>query len=447
MGFALDDDEDDVYDMDIKAAAGGAGEKYDTEIRGFGHEEEEDEDEGFGRSSAKSHRKALDAWIGGAGEGAGEAHQRGPTRCPSDSRPVPEGFMLGIEQAAFKQTFWPPPTPPRNFVPIHRFDKEEANHGAAVANEKDANRGRLVASSRGTLLGESKPAPLEAGGKPAASIFDLMSEEDRKRVLGGAAAIKASSSSAEGGASVAATGAAVAQAQAAEAERGIPLVQNAAVSQGMQGALSKRFSVVEVKRKLSYATRHACVHIDEPDLQPCHPLFYHNTAPADARKEGLTEGGYAEKTPGIEGAGASAGGLQPPPKKPIKEPTRSQSLWYPSALLCKRFGVPVPQHAKFTPSSQQQQQQQTQQRVPGRKNISFDEPIKQKQIGTLSNIGFLHFCPFLSKHSQVLQERNLNLVINLKRKWMLCCLGAEKRLKRVSFLMRNQWKRRRELGQ
>lgn len=237
MGFALDDDEDDVYDMDIKA---GGGAKYDTEIRGFGQEDEDDEDEGFGRG-AKSHRKALDAWIGGAGEG-GEGHQRGLSRCPSDSRPVPEGFMLGLEQAALKQVFWPPPTPPRNFVPFHRFDKDEADHGAAIANEKDANRGRLIASSRGTLLGECKPPPLEEGRKPVASVFDLMSEDDRKRVLGGAAAVKASSGMTP--AADASSGATM-----VEAEKAVPLVRNAAVSQGMQGALSKRFSVVEVKRK------------------------------------------------------------------------------------------------------------------------------------------------------------------------------------------------------
>lgn len=39
-------------------------------------------------------------------------------------------------------------------------------------------------------------------------------------------------------------------------------------------------------------------------------------------------------------------------KKPLRDPTRTQILWYPGALLCKRFNVPVPTHARGTPNAQ-----------------------------------------------------------------------------------------------
>jgi hypothetical protein len=62
-------------------------------------------------------------------------------------------------------------------------------------------------------------------------------------------------------------------------------------------------------------------------------------------QEGLIEVGKGGIAPSI------AAPQPPPPRaKPLKEPTRSQELWHPTSLLCRRFGVPVPQHAKLTPA-------------------------------------------------------------------------------------------------
>ena len=239
-GFALDDSEDDVYDADaplamVRKKEGGS--RYDTELR---DEEVDEEEEGpggarRGRDAGAAHRMALEEWIGGAGDaGAGGSSsssstiKRAPARCPTDSRPVPEGFVLGVAQWAFKQAFWPPPTPPRSFVPFHRFEDEgqHADHAAAVAGQRDANRGRLVASARGSLLGEVKPELPPGKG----SVFDLMSEADRGRLLGKAQAVAGGATAAE-----ALPPPPPPMAQAG----GVP------VFQGMQGALAKRFSVVE----------------------------------------------------------------------------------------------------------------------------------------------------------------------------------------------------------
>lgn len=252
-GFALDDSEDDVYDADAPLAlmrkergggGGGAGlssSRYDTVLRGLDEEEEEEEEARGGRGgkdAGAAHRMALEEWIGGAGTSAPPA---APSRCPTDSRPVPEGFVLGVARWAFKQAFWAPPTPPRGFVPFHRFEEEEDEaerrwaHAAAVAGQRDAHRGRLVASARGTLLGEAKPEPPREGS----SVFDLMSEADRGRLLGKAQALSSSSAGGGGGGAGASAGegAAMAAAPMALAQGG--------VFQGMQGALAKRFSVVE----------------------------------------------------------------------------------------------------------------------------------------------------------------------------------------------------------
>jgi hypothetical protein len=113
------------------------------------------------------------------------------------------------------------------FVLHNSFAEEEAEaqHKAAMAQEKD-KRGQLSASSRGLLLGEKQPAPLEAHGKPVASVFDLMSQEDRARILGGAALAQQQPP--------------MQQQQAQQ-----PLAQQPHVYQGMQTALAKRFTVTE----------------------------------------------------------------------------------------------------------------------------------------------------------------------------------------------------------
>jgi hypothetical protein len=243
-GFALDDSEDDVYDADAPLALlrKEGGSRYDTVLL---EAEEEGEDEGAGgrgrgRDAGAAHRMALEEWIGGAGD-ASKSKSTGkkpPARCPTDSRPVPEGFVLGVAQWAFKPAFWAPPTPPRSFVPFHRFEEDEGprvDHAAAVAGQREANRGRLVASARGTLLGETKPEP-PPGGK--ASVFDLMSEADRGRLLGKAHAVA-------GGGGGGGEGAFPPPPPppppplAAQGGGGV------GVFQGMQGALAKRFSVVE----------------------------------------------------------------------------------------------------------------------------------------------------------------------------------------------------------
>ena len=248
-GFALDDSEDDVYDADAPLAmlrkdkgdgAGGGGgslsSRYDTVLRGLDEDEEDEEEEARGRRGGKdagaAHRMALEEWIGGAGASAAPA---APSRCPTDSRPVPEGFVLGVARWAFKQAFWAPPTPPRSFVPFHRFEEEDEGerrdaHAAAVAGQRDAHRGRLLASARGTLLGEAKPEPPREGS----SVFDLMSEADRGRLLGKAQAV---SSAGDGG---------TAPGGVAPAPAAPPMgLAQGGVFQGMQGALAKRFSVVE----------------------------------------------------------------------------------------------------------------------------------------------------------------------------------------------------------
>lgn len=114
------------------------------------------------------------------------------------------------------------------FVLHNSFAEEEAEaqHKAAMAQEKD-KRGQLSASSRGLLLGEKQPAPLEAHGKPVASVFDLMSQEDRARILGGAALAQQQPPPMQ-------------QQQAQQ-----PLAQQPHVYQGMQTALAKRFTVTE----------------------------------------------------------------------------------------------------------------------------------------------------------------------------------------------------------
>lgn len=229
---------------------------------------QDEDDDLLHRHSAKAKRRALDEWIGDSGGGGKKAEPARSRVCATDGRAVPPGFELAVSGGTgFKKDYWAPPDPPRDFKPYHRsvsgsvehqgqaassttactwliklmaeaassplsgvlvggrFEADDAEHKAALAKQKD-QRGQLSASSRGQLLGESKPPAMEVGGKTVSSVFDLMSEEDRQRILGG------------GGAAPPTTAAQQQQPPAA------PLAQGQ-VFVGMQSALAKRFSVVE----------------------------------------------------------------------------------------------------------------------------------------------------------------------------------------------------------
>ena len=70
---------------------------------------------------------------------------------------------------------FPPPVLPRGFDCIHKFSDciTESNSSEGAAR----NRKNLTASDRGEMLGEE---PLPA---PQKSVFEYLSEEDKKRVL------------------------------------------------------------------------------------------------------------------------------------------------------------------------------------------------------------------------------------------------------------------------
>ncbi|EWM26205.1 g patch domain-containing protein 1 [Nannochloropsis gaditana] len=324
-GFALDEDEDDVYDQVTERAGqgerggreGGAtgkeGGRESMYLSTLGEPDDEEEESRSGQASTlmagAAKRVALEAWISGGGGGGRGAEIPGAVglRCPTDSRPVLEGFVLGVKDLGYQPPAWPLPTPPRGFVPYHSFETEQGgvegrgeDHAGTVRRHRDANQGRLRAETRGGLLGE---APVQAAAGTS-SIFDLMSEADRARIetfkTQGAPALAHAAAS-----------------EAAESpSASFPPVPSA--FQGMQGALAKRFSVAEK------------------------PATTGPTLP-----EGLTEGGKGAG--GIAPSVALAGPALPKVKT-IPAPARSQVLFQPVSLLCKRFNVSVPGHARLTPA-------------------------------------------------------------------------------------------------
>jgi hypothetical protein len=154
-GFALDEDEDDVY--------GDAVVEYDTAV---------DSSTATAaitllnsNSNTASSLSAAAAAYTAAATAELQAHsttvaQRRTVRCPSDNRLPPAGFLVAVKPDVL-QKHWTVDSPPDAFIPRHVFSAAEDTQLAAMRQQvwgaAAVNRGRVTTGVRGALLGEAKP--------------------------------------------------------------------------------------------------------------------------------------------------------------------------------------------------------------------------------------------------------------------------------------------------
>lgn len=130
-GFALDDEEDDVYDL------GGKDVFYQSPI-------EEIARPGIDSGLVRSAREWASNTVDGEGEPP-SSHRS--ARCPSDGRLPPAGFFVAqLEEGRYQ--FWAPPKPPEDFHPVHKFEDLESPESIK------GKRFDMDSSRRSELLGE-----------------------------------------------------------------------------------------------------------------------------------------------------------------------------------------------------------------------------------------------------------------------------------------------------
>lgn len=198
------------------------------------------------------------------------------------------------------------------------------------ADESGGRKKPLGAYVRGQMLGEApppaRPGAAETKAGQSASVFSLISEKDRERLM---------SLAAQAGKPDKKTSVPPAQAP--------PPAPPAPLFQGMHAALNSRFAVEgtgEFINIIASSSRFP-FRVSKEKIGNGRgkkrrmviiytfywPLFLSN--------------GWCVGTKGKEGEEKK----KEEAKRKCPEPTRTTSLWHPSTLLCKRFNVPAPAHA------------------------------------------------------------------------------------------------------
>jgi hypothetical protein len=159
-GFALDEDEDDVY--------GDAVVEYDTAVDSSTTTTTAAitllNSSSSSSNTASSLSAAAAAYTAAATAElqaqATTVAQRRTVRCPSDNRLPPAGFLVAVKPDVL-QKHWAVDSPPDAFTPRHVFSAAEDTQLAAMRQQvwgaAAVNRGRVTTGVRGALLGEAKP--------------------------------------------------------------------------------------------------------------------------------------------------------------------------------------------------------------------------------------------------------------------------------------------------
>ncbi|KAG0229184.1 hypothetical protein BGW41_003170 [Actinomortierella wolfii] len=150
-GGHFDDDEDEV---DVYGEYGYQYDKY-----------EQDPDKDFSRSRRNRQQSPIRS----------TSRERGKaltTSYGSDGRPILAGFVLA-PNCAMTFKWFPPPTIPHDFIPIHKFDESPAPR----STPKQGAQPPLTADDRALVLGDD--AKINA---PARSVFEYMSKDSKSHL-------------------------------------------------------------------------------------------------------------------------------------------------------------------------------------------------------------------------------------------------------------------------
>ena len=209
-GFALEDDDDDVYDNAHMASSAGfsavggggsrsklvgiGGEEYHTELIDHESDAEGDESSQVRHGGSAVFAGALNAWAAGDGANAAGDTSTATRAVTSDGRLPLDGFVLGGSGGEKDSTSkrYPGPDLPPNFEPSrHVFRKEDlpaqvAEQSRKTKREADEARG---ARSGGTASSQRFANPLtrDATGPMAGAAFAGLAAAMKNRFTAGAA--------------------------------------------------------------------------------------------------------------------------------------------------------------------------------------------------------------------------------------------------------------------
>ena len=183
-GFSMNDDEDDVYDSSVLGIA-----NKSSAVEQFDSDGDDNYETATGSVRTKNTRKSskqtinasVDSWLEST-VGRGKVQQR----CPTDRRMVLDGFSLAALEREIVSIPFPTPQAPKGFRPGHVFP-EDLRTSNSSSGSSSGSSGRLVANRRmgeggaatsAMLLGETEHNPTQS-----TSVFDLIGEESRKKIL------------------------------------------------------------------------------------------------------------------------------------------------------------------------------------------------------------------------------------------------------------------------
>jgi G patch domain-containing protein 1 len=152
LGAFEDAEEPDVYDADSM-------DNYDRILLG------EREAATAAKIEAQKKKKLEE-------EAAERSFKIDTNKCSDGSIPL-RGFRISTRPLE-KPKFWPAPTLPPNYKPVHHFDNS--------TDVPVATRHVVSAQQRGQILGETPLPVSNPTPSPATSVFDLLAPEDRKKL-------------------------------------------------------------------------------------------------------------------------------------------------------------------------------------------------------------------------------------------------------------------------
>ena len=159
--YALDDEEDDIYDYGNVSS-----------MKQLKEEVLVNENDDFDRISSVPN--AINEWLGGSAVVTTQI-------CPSDGRPPLPGFVLAKIPQQIPE-YYQPIEPPSDFKPFHKFTDEETkdtkvsqDNAVKLATEKKFGAQGL-ASTRAMIISNEEVAP------KSVSVFDLMGPENKRKL-------------------------------------------------------------------------------------------------------------------------------------------------------------------------------------------------------------------------------------------------------------------------
>lgn len=201
-GFALYDDDDDVYDVAEGSGDNPLGGNQTMLLLGSGEDKEVGSGRGRGNSKVnerlvlkdRAERDDDDDNGGGGGGGDGSAHSRvdrwlngdrvpgvSATKCPSDGRLVLIGFVLSSKPSE-RPKYLPPPAPPPDFEPFHKFE-ESLTDGAG--DRRVGNKGKKVLGEAPILVAQAREGGEGMGEKDdegKGSVFSMLGAAARAQI-------------------------------------------------------------------------------------------------------------------------------------------------------------------------------------------------------------------------------------------------------------------------